>query len=309
VSLTKLIDDRHGPVREFFEERLPDLRSFRARWRAAGPPTILPAGDKPAWGVLGAAIDYRIRYLFDAPDPFTFVAAASQVDFGSSTAAAANAESIMARLEGRDAYGNLAGALKELTSRCSPVGRLLADDDERRLCRLCCLLALHESVARIGLGPTSPLAAVSIEASIDEQLALVDEMWVDDLVALAAGAVDTLGHLFGQPVTPGPVFAGSIDVGGADGDLIVGHTLLEIKTTKNPPERSWLYQLVGYLLLDYDDRYEIDELGFVIPRIPALITWPADELFASLVSSHVDRTGLRAEFRDAISASKFHATS
>src|SRR5262245_54362920 len=79
VSLTSLIDDRHGPVREWFEERLPDLSTFRARWRAAGPPTILPACDRPPWGVLGGAIDYRVRYLFEVADPRSFVAAMADI--------------------------------------------------------------------------------------------------------------------------------------------------------------------------------------------------------------------------------------
>lgn len=300
VSLTRLIDDRHGPVREFFEQRLPDLRTFRDRWRAAGPPTLLPVGANPPWGILGAAIDYRIRYFFDTPDPSNLVAAQAHLDLDGPVAE----DTIIARLEGRDAYGNLSAALRELTRRANPVGQMLQEPDERMLARFCCLLAMYDAVVRIGLVPTSPLATLTRNANIDEQLALIDESWIDDVLGLASAAVDPLRHLFGQPVTLGPLFQGSADVGGADGDLIVGRMLLEIKTTKNPPQRPYLYQLIGYLLLDYDDQYEIDELGFFITRIPALISWPADELLTALAGRPVDRASLRAGFREAVAASR-----
>jgi hypothetical protein len=102
-------------------------------------------------------------------------------------------------------------------------------------------------VRRVCQRSASPLATLSLNADIDEQLALIEESWIDDLVDLARAAVDTLGHLFGRPVTLGPLFQGSGDVGGADGDLIVGHMLLEFKTTKNPPQLAAWQNWIGGL--------------------------------------------------------------
>jgi hypothetical protein len=65
-----------------------------------------------------------------------------------------------------------------------------------------------------------------------------------------------------------PVFRGGKWVGGADGDFLVGGTLFEIKTTINPGNllQATVRQLIGYVALDADDQYEIDELAVLLPR-------------------------------------------
>jgi hypothetical protein len=64
MSLTSLLRDRHTPVREFFEHRLPNLKGFQARWRECGPPQIQsPPGAGPP-GTIGTAFDYRLRYFY-----------------------------------------------------------------------------------------------------------------------------------------------------------------------------------------------------------------------------------------------------
>jgi hypothetical protein len=120
---------------------------------------------------------------------------------------------------------------------------------------------------------------------------------VDDLVALAAGFTTAGGPLIGQAAVLNPTFAGSMSVGGADADLIVNRTLIEVKTTKQArPDRDWIYQLVGYLLLDIEDRHGIERLAFYLGRVPALLDWDADELLATLAGSAVDRGELRDGF-------------
>lgn len=75
----------------------------------------------------------------------------------------------------------------------------------------------------------------------------------------------------------GPVFAGSGDIGGADADYILGGLLLDCKATKDPRRlgREEIYQLAGYLLLDYDDQFGIDQVGLYLSRQGGLITWDA----------------------------------
>ena len=65
MSLTSLLDDQHGPIREWFEERLPNLKPMQRAWKAAGPVTIPPILRGGALGQVGAALDYRIRYWFE----------------------------------------------------------------------------------------------------------------------------------------------------------------------------------------------------------------------------------------------------
>ena len=68
--------------------------------------------------------------------------------------------------------------------------------------------------------------------------------------------------LAGKPATLHPVFAGARNVGGADGDLIVDGCLWDIKTTTQKAQGKWLFQLLGYDLLDNDD----DRFG--LPSVP-----------------------------------------
>jgi len=65
-----------------------------------------------------------------------------------------------------------------------------------------------------------------------------------------------------------PIFVGSGSVGGADGDLISGHTLYDVKTTIHP-SRLWSYsvkQLIGYTALDTHGDCEIEEIAVWLPR-------------------------------------------
>lgn len=96
-----------------------------------------------------------------------------------------------------------------------------------------------------------------------------------------------------------PVFAGSVDVGGADADLIIDTCLIDIKTTKSKGlDRKTAYQLVAYLLLDYENQYRIDSLGFYLSRIPALIVWPADEAIAAMSNGLETVNSLRNDLKD-----------
>jgi hypothetical protein len=114
----------------------------------------------------------------------------------------------------------------------------------------------------------------------------------------------------GGPLHVGPSFVGSPDVGGADGDVIVGGLLAEWKTTRGDPRRSdgrrhcrldrdTLYQLLGYLLLDYQDEYAIDTLALYSARYVYLVTWPVVELLTELAGGPVDLAELRIGFQEA----------
>jgi hypothetical protein len=113
-----------------------------------------------------------------------------------------------------------------------------------------------------------------------------------------------------EPLHLGPTFVGSRDVGGADADVIAGRLLLEWKATLGPRRQSdsrrycsldliTLQQLLGYLLLDYQDEYAIDTLGLYAARYAYLVTWPAAELLGELAGGPVDLAQLRAGFQEA----------
>jgi hypothetical protein len=95
-----------------------------------------------------------------------------------------------------------------------------------------------------------------------------------------------------------PVFPFS---SGADCDLLIGNTLIEIKTTKFSEMKQYYYQqLLGYYLLNLTDKIhhrEIDQLGVYFSRHGYLWTIPLEEIggkraferFLPLWSEHVKR--------------------
>jgi hypothetical protein len=88
----------------------------------------------------------------------------------------------------------------------------------------------------------------------------------------------------------GAVFTGSTDIGGADADFIVDGLLLGRKAAVTPSRLGTgeIYQLAGYLLLDYDDQYGIDRVGLYLSRQGAAVTRKIGEFLELL--------GARARF-------------
>lgn len=71
-------------------------------------------------------------------------------------------------------------------------------------------------------------------------------------------------------------------VGGADADLVIGDTLIDIKTTKNPKQQfldAWL-QIVGYYILNMINNNEcnIKNIGIYFSRHGVLKIFPVDVL-------------------------------
>lgn len=99
--------------------------------------------------------------------------------------------------------------------------------------------------------------------------------------------------------TLNPTFDGSALIGGADADLIVDGCLIEIKTTVKPETlpRDVLYQLLGYVLLDFTDKHGISSVGLYLSRQGEFVSWPLGELLARLTGiDSVDLPGLRRRF-------------
>jgi hypothetical protein len=88
------------------------------------------------------------------------------------------------------------------------------------------------------------------------------------------------------------------DIGGADADYILDGLLLDCKATKDPRRlgRDEIYQIAGYLLLDYDDQYGIDHVGLYLSRQGGLITWEVGE-FLRRLGGDAPLRQLRDQFR------------
>jgi hypothetical protein len=180
-----------------------------------------------------------------------------------------------------------------------PTGRRLEREEERILARYCFVLGLFEEVYRSSRYLDSPLMVPAPKKSIDELLAIPEDVWIEDLCALSWLFYDKHSHLLSLPFTLNPAFIGSNDVGRADADLIVNGCLIEIKSTIGPKlDAKHLRQLVGYLLLDYDDAYHIESVGIYMARQGELFTWPIADFICQLTGdSTASVTQLRQEFR------------
>lgn len=75
--------------------------------------------------------------------------------------------------------------------------------------------------------------------------------------------------------------------------------LIELKTQKSP-RASWqtLYQLLGYVLLDFDDTYGIDSVGVYLTRQGVLVRWPLEGYLQDLHGQPVDLGKARSIFED-----------
>jgi hypothetical protein len=121
--------------------------------------------------------------------------------------------------------------------------------------------------------------AVDLMMSIDESL-IID-------IARMRNTVEPLLDEWNQYIeaggfyVPNPRFLGSIAVGGADADWVVGDMLVDLKTREeitSPWIRDALFQLLGYALLDLDDSLGIRKVGILLPRQPHFAVWTLDDL-------------------------------
>ena len=131
-------------------------------------------------------------------------------------------------------------------------------------------------------------------------LSVAEDDWIEDLCSLSCLFYDRCLHLLSGDAILNPTFIGSSDVGGADADFIIDGCLIDVKTTvKLGDWRSWLYQLIGYTLLDYDDRYGISEVGIYFTRQGTLLRWKLHDLMFRLSGVAVTPLDeLRQDFRE-----------
>ena len=135
---------------------------------------------------------------------------------------------------------------------------------------------------------------------LDDLAAAVPAYVVNDIRAQMALAADPgpfarMRKLPAPARICGPVFDGSMHLGGADADFILNRRLIDCKATIRPDlmSRSEIYQLAGYLLLDYTDVYGINMVGLYLSRQGALISWSVQD-FLDLLGCQLTLPELRS---------------
>jgi hypothetical protein len=303
-----------SPIARHLRERFPNVRDLQRPYTqaTAGLTPIEPRpGAKIAYGTLGTAFDWQVRFLVEpAPD--------LRLAFAGAWLAGKDLFSLCGELT-----SEVGGSLT-LGGRPGPPpprpaapagGHRAATLDAERLARACWALALFTEVRRrSGLVAGSPLALLDPAASLEELLALASTDEVADLLVLAGAARRELVPALderGGSVHCGPNFAGSADLA-ADADLIAGRLLLELKVNlggrrsdgrrRCSLDRQTVYELLGYLLLDYENAYRIEALGVYSARYAHLAIWPLAELLDVLAGGPVDLAQERGKFRQVVLA-------
>jgi len=300
-ALTRELDDTRSPVRRFLDERYTrGRRDVQRRFCAAAPPLAVPAapGDAANPGTAGTAADWLLRFLLH-PQPEIHLAVAGAV-------AAGQAGIIML-----PALADLAATLGvPLPERPPERARVFTGPvpgstaEPGLLARSCWALALLTEVYRGGpaVAAAGPLARLrGGQVSGADLLQLAPPAGIDQLArfrrVFETALLPQLATRTG-PWALGPTFTGSQLIN-ADADLIAAGLLLDLKTSaKLTLGITDLLQLAGYALLDFDDQYQLTEVGLFNARYAHLATWDLRALLTELAGRDVDLDAARAEFQD-----------
>ena len=325
MSLTSHLDNKSSPIGQFIKQRfahtgmltkepnrqLKNVQTYRP---------ILQAGEQYPYGLIGTAIDYRIRYIFgitpyqklvawhgalklivkawESDNDIPFDWENIPVRFPLPSGASGN---FLELAEGPYSYKLVQAffaGLDTVLQTVQPVGRLLEPEAERTLDRYCVVLSYFEQVFRSSAYLQGPLMQPTVKQSIAELLALPQDAWLNDMSEMVSLFFDRYQPLLSRPHILNPTFAGSLDIGGADADLVVDGCLIDIKTTISPQIKAdFLYQLAGYLLLDYDDALHINAVAIYLARQGILFAWPVADFLQKLTEEDVSLIKLRREFQ------------
>lgn len=306
MSLTSVLDDPTSSLSMFLDERFPAIQDLAstigAELAGCAIPAVREHGRAIPWRTIGTAIDHRLRLAF-TPDAAPRTPGKPPVNPASRNAITAGVHYVLIRSKYPDSdhiYGKVARLGLELIARfqtlveeATPfrpaVPLCVGGRIERELCLLCYAGSWYDALYRdsgIDEERNHELRyAAATSDDLDDMLTAIPEIAI-------ANMADLIRHAGGSSVAAlrertetrlciaGPCFSGSPDVGGADADLITDSLLLEIKTHVNPAGTAddTLRQLLGYLLLDYDDTYRLARAGIYYARQARLVHWAIPEL-------------------------------
>ena len=321
MSLSSHLADSTSPIGQFIKQRFSQTKNLtkEANRQLGSATTVRPGVQGYIYQNIGSTIDYRIRYTFGITPYRKLVAwhGAIQLAFkpleSENDIPVAFEEVMNVALPFNPAMGvaqgsypiallkAFFGSLETFLHTVQPVKRRLDVESERTLARYCYVLTLFEQVFRAGYEAIqrSPLLFPAPKKSVEALLAIPQEVYVEDICQLSSLFFERCQHLLSLPYTLNPTFAGSLDVGGADADLVVDSCLIDIKASIAPKMNAdYLYQLAGYLLLDYDDSLNMNAAGIYMARQGMLFRWSLPDFLQQLTGdSNANLASLREEFR------------
>lgn len=282
MSLTGELHLKTTPLRIWFDRTFPTFKAVQPSARWTGPLGVAPLASVPWRGRVGTAFDYRVRWWWPWTPSVRLIGmeAVAPIFLGENST-----DSLRRYLD------TTIASLAATTSRGEP-----SDDVEDHLARAALVLAQLETVQRSHLPPDPASTGIAKGASVEAMLATQDARAVDDVIALSRAARDPLARFVNRSAVLNPTFSWSNRVGGADADLIVDGCLLELKTSCDTGLTGEVArQLLGYILLDGDDRYQIRDLAVFYARRPQVLRWPVAEFVDACSARSVGVAVLRAE--------------
>ncbi|WP_051191592.1 hypothetical protein [Microbacterium luticocti] len=286
MSLTTELREAGSPIRAYLDGVSPVLAATRgssstARQMASAlglvdltsKPLIVARDDAADGRLSGTAFDIRTRIELGGFHP------------AASTSAA-----------GVEALPGVAALVENGEHRAAVLGEafrigeeLLRDPgDPSDLTRASILLAYCEQVYRRGSEALSGSLGAACDA-VEDGLGLaraIPQSAVDDVEALLEASRPQIDawrdHVAaGTRFEPNPGFSGARLLGGADGDWMIGGTLIDCKVYSElsvAKLRDFLRQLLGYVMLDLEDAWGIRGVGVWLPRQQTLKTWTLEQL-------------------------------
>jgi len=311
MSLTSHLKNPASPIGQFIKLRFAQTTGLTkaANLQLKAAETLRPAlsGTSYPYAPIGTAIDYRIRYAFDVTPYQQLVAWQGALLLTAKPVESLTLTPIYFDIMKGVAQGpyplklvrKFFESLDYTLQTIQPVRRRLDAKAEHLLDRYCVVLSFFEQVFRSDAYLQGPLMQPTVKQSVEELLTIPQDSWLDDLSQMFNLFYARYHDLLSRLYILNPTFAGSFDIGGADADLVVDGCLIDIKASISPQIKAeYLYQLAGYLLLDYDDQLHMNAVGIYMARQGMLFTWPVAEFLRQLTGNDSAELGsLRREFR------------
>jgi hypothetical protein len=302
MSLSDLLKDSESPVRAFLKGISPHLASLAGRTSTARAtaaslgltslaksPVLVAAPNGRDAATTGTALDIRARIAMGG--------------FDARTSASFSGIARLPFLVGQIENGQHRAAV--LTESFALAEELLLDtEDETQLDLAAFLLAFCEQIFRGGAKALQgSLGEACDQASCAHEFANnIDRMMLADVRSLmntGTPQIDAWKSQIagGERFEPNPDFSGSLLVDGADGDWLIGETLIDCKVygeLSTHKLQNFLLQLLGYVMLDLDDSLKIRHVGLWLPRQQLTPIWSLEYLLAG--DPEVILPRLRGEF-------------
>jgi hypothetical protein len=267
MSLTTELKDPNSPISTWMKEnmRAPSVQAIvnNFNMQLAQKSPIWIDGVDPA--LVGTAFDYMFRWTVQRLDAYSLMA-----------------------MQGAYLADRHLADLYEVSAAEPTVGEIVQLGNDRPEMRARCSIALawFEGIFRGGRNIEKVKPCYELH-NIEHFLDRVPDKESQDVQKLSETIKPIWSDRLVFRYVPNPTFLGSLDVGGADADWILGETLYDCKTSRKrqPFDIQHFLQIVGYVLLDYENQYNIQNVGRYFARQQMILEMPINRIFRDVTKS------------------------